>query len=57
MPMSCTDCRHYHYEEDNMDGYVLSAWLECDARPTVANLKQFPFKKTECESFAPKRKN
>lgn len=54
MSKSCTDCRHLEYDEDNMDGYVLSAWVTCGARSKVANLKQFPFKKTGCKSFEPK---
>lgn len=30
-------------------------WWEhaCDARPRVANLKQFPFEKTKCAEWAP----
>ncbi len=54
MSKSCTDCRHLEYDEDNMDGYVLSAWVVCGARSKMANLRQFPFKKTGCKSFEPK---
>lgn len=56
MPNSCINCIHYHCEEYEVDGYTLDTWLKCDVRSTVANLKQFPFKNTECKSYSPNPK-
>lgn len=53
-PKSCFNCKHYHSHKE-IESWELPHifWYEysCDKRPTVANLKQFPFKKTMCKSF------
>ena len=53
MPNACTDCIHYEWNQDSdTDGVCVTAeWVECKARPALANLKSFPFKKTDCASF------
>lgn len=51
MAKKCTDCRHYFFDEEYSDHHLLASWCECSARPNVANLKQFPFQKTECAKF------
>lgn len=54
MSNCCYNCKNYHsyketesYEMPHIFWYVFI----CDARPSVANLKQFPFKNTNCEKF------
>lgn len=55
MSKSCTDCRHYEYDWDtDSDGYFLGDWAACRARNGVSNLKNFPFRRTECETFQEK---
>ena len=52
MENRCADCVNYlHNVDTDTDGYLITEWVECSSRPSVANLKQFPFKKTGCESF------
>ena len=57
MTNSCYTCKHRHsYRETESWEMPHIFWYEhvCDARPTIANLKQFPFTKTDCpkhESF------
>lgn len=51
-PKTCTKCVHYSYHEDtDTDGYFVCSWAECAKRPTLANLRQFPFKKTNCAAY------
>jgi len=52
---ACTDCVNYEYNEDCDDHYITASWVECKARPALANLKQFPFKQTKCNSFILRR--
>lgn len=57
MANNCTDCRHYEYNWDSdSDGYLDVEWCECAARPNLGNLKQFPFKNTQCSKFTKKHK-
>jgi len=50
---SCYSCKNYHrYRESEsweLD-YILWYVFVCDARPTIVNLKQFPFTNTKCKS-------
>lgn len=53
MAVSCGDCRHAEWcESDSSDGWTdhNAGWV-CGARHGVGNLKQFPFKNTDCEHF------
>ena len=56
MTNACTDCAHYDWDFEDSDGHIVGSWVICGARHAVANLKQFPFKKTECGKFKPKLK-
>ncbi len=60
----CSMCAHYHCHKETESWEMPHIfWYErsCDARPTLANLKQFPFKRTSCprysERTAPKPQN
>ncbi len=53
---ACTDCVHYEWNQDSDDHYITAEWVECKRRPAIANLKQFPFKKTECVDFESRNK-
>lgn len=55
MPHKCTDCVNYEHNMDCDDHYVTAEWVECKARPALANLKQFPFRKTACAAFKPRK--
>jgi len=56
MPNSCLDC-HWH-EADQEDGNEgQGAWYEvCRARSGVSNLRQFPFRNTDCADHKHKSK-
>lgn len=57
---SCYTCKHRHsYKEtESWEMAHIYWWVHiCDARPKVANLKQFPFNATECEKWEPAAKN
>lgn len=48
---SCYTCKHRHsYKEtESWEMSHIFWWIHiCDARPSVSNLKQFPFKNTGC---------
>ena len=47
----CAECTHYEYNffESEVDGSV--EWMECQAKPQVANLKHFPFERTKCANY------
>lgn len=55
---SCYTCKHRHsYKEaESWETPHIFWWIHiCDARSTVANLKQFPFNQTKCQKWeAPK---
>ena len=53
----CADCIHYEYNffESELDGSV--EWMECKAKPQVANLKYFPFERTTCTAYDTKEPN
>lgn len=43
--VSCYTCKHYHsHQESGSWEYV----HVCRAHPTVSNLRQFPFRHTQC---------
>jgi len=51
---SCRNCKHYHvHREEESWEMPHIFWYEysCSARPTIANLVQFPFKVTQCKQF------
>ena len=54
MNKSCYTCRHYHSWEDYESWEMPHIkWIVyvCDARPTVVNLRQFPFENTKCNLY------
>ena len=53
----CAECTHYEYNffESEVDGSV--EWMECQAKPQVANLKHFPFERTKCANYDKKEHN
>ena len=53
---SCFTCKHRHSHKKTESWELPHIfWWEhaCDARPGIANLKQFPFNKTECKEWKP----
>ena len=53
---SCFTCkhRHSHREIESWELPHIFWWIHsCDARPVIANLKQFPFKNTNCKEWIP----
>ena len=51
---SCYSCkfRHSHKETESWEMPHIYWWVHiCDARPKVANLKQFPFNVTKCDKW------
>lgn len=51
---SCYTCkhRHSHREEESWElSHIFWYVHSCDMRPTIANLKQFPFNTTSCEKY------
>ena len=54
MKHACKNCAHYEFNQDVDDYYIVAEWMECKKRPALANLKQFPFKSTGCNKFAPR---
>ena len=48
---SCLNCKHCEQGEETSDGHVIDVWVACRARAAVSNLKQFPFRKTDCRSY------
>ncbi len=54
MPKSCLKCSQYEWlEADSSDGWPdLNQGPVCNARHGVQNLKQFPFKNTNCSEFS-----
>ena len=53
---ACADCKHYEWDDEDSDGHIVGSWNWCGARNGVSNLKQFPFRKTDCPTFKPKEK-
>ena len=53
---SCYTCKHRHSHRE-IESWEMPHiyWFVhiCDARPKVANLKQFPFNVTKCEKWEP----
>lgn len=47
---SCYTCAHFHREEESWEMPHIW-WYECSARPSMANLKSFPFTNTKCTLF------
>lgn len=51
---SCFSCKHYHRHKE-IESWEMPHifWYEhsCDARPTLANLVQFPFEHTSCQQY------
>lgn len=56
---SCADCEWFEADyEDASDGAWMSKpYMVCRARNGVSNLKQFPFRKTGCETFEGKNQS
>lgn len=54
---SCVNCKHYESDYEESDGHIISSWATCHARFGVSNLKQFPFRNTECKVFEDSRNN
>ena len=55
---SCYTCKHrYSYKEtESWEMPHILWWIHiCDARPNIANLKQFPFNTTKCEKWEPQK--
>jgi len=53
---SCYTCkhRHSHKETESWEMPHIFWWEHsCDTRPNIANLKQFPFKQTQCKEWIP----
>ena len=51
---NCFSCKHYHFhrEEESWElPHIFWYVYACNVRPTVANLKQFPFHNTNCNKF------
>ena len=51
---SCVSCKHYHSHKETESWEMPHIfWYErsCDARPTIANLVQFPFENTSCQQY------
>jgi len=52
----CINCVHYSHNVDtDTDGYFSCEWVECAKRPSIGNLKSFPFKNTKCGMFEAKK--
>ena len=49
---SCHACQHLHREAESWEMPHIW-WWECSARPSMENLKSFPFRRTKCSSWEP----
>jgi hypothetical protein len=47
---SCYGCKHLLRQTESWE-MPWVYWYECRARPSVANLWQFPFSRTKCEKW------
>lgn len=54
MKNSCDGCAHLRLHRDYEDHYLQAGWETCATRTGIENLKQFPFKSTGCNKFAPR---
>ena len=56
MPKDCANCKWFEADYgDASDGaWINKPYTVCRARNGVSNLKNFPFRKTECETFQDK---
>lgn len=54
MSNSCVSCKHYHKFEE-IESWEMPHIFEiiriCDAKPTIVNLKQFPFRNAKCVKY------
>lgn len=57
---SCRSCEHYSVHKE-IESWEMSHlyWFvhSCDVKPSVSNLKQFPFQNTKCKMHSNKNKS
>lgn len=54
---SCYNCKHYscHKEVESWElSHIFWYVYNCSVKPSIANLKSFPFKNTSCKLFEEK---
>lgn len=50
----CFSCKHLCKQTESWEMPHI-CWFECNARPGIENLRQFPFRNTQCAKREPKR--